>query len=75
MSLKTFAGLVGALTLVVASAAPASAEFFGCNEPRTKVSYTTGYRGHYALAPAASRRSMSQPQRRVASQWRTSQWH
>jgi hypothetical protein len=76
MAARVFAVLVGVVTLVVANVAPASAEFFGCNEPRTKVSYSSGYRSHYAQAPAASRSYTSQPsQRRVAPQWRTSQWH
>ena len=65
---------IGAV-LVVGSAAPASAEFFGCNEARTKVSYSSSaYRGHFAQAQATPRqRYASQPgriHRRVASQWR-----
>jgi hypothetical protein len=32
-----------AAVLAVAGVAPASAEFFGCKEPHTKVSYSPGY--------------------------------
>ena len=35
--------LAGAFALTAFGVAPASAEFFGCNEPRTKVSYSSGY--------------------------------
>ena len=39
--------VVGALalvtTLTAAGVAPASAEFFGCKEPHTKVTYSQGY--------------------------------
>ena len=84
MSAKALGLLVGAVTLVVASVAsvaPASAEFFGCNEPRSKVSYLSGYRSHHAQAQssptsAPRQRYTSQPsQRRYASQSRSSQWH
>ena len=81
MSAKALGLLVGAVTLVVASVAPASAEFFGCNEPRSKVSYSSGYRSHYAQAQSSQtyaprQRYTSQPsQRRYASQSRSSQWH
>lgn len=73
MTARAIGLLVGAVTLVVANVAPASAEFFGCNEPRTKVSYSSGYRSHYAQAPTLSRRMT--PQRRYVSQQRTAQWH
>jgi hypothetical protein len=76
MSAKAFGLLIGAVTLVVTSVAPASAEFFGCNEPRTKVSYSNAsYRSSFAQAPARTQRYTSQPsQRRVTSQSRF-QWH
>lgn len=68
MSAKAIGLLFGAVTLVVAGAAPASAEFFGCNEPRSKVSYSSNYRSHFAQAPAQRQRVTSQPsQRRMAS--------
>ena len=55
-----------AAVLVVGSVAPASAEFFGCNEPRTKVSYSSSnYRGHFAQAPAPRQQrytSQSEPE-------------
>lgn len=78
MSAKTFPFLVVAATLVIGSVAPASAEFFGCNEPRTKVSYSPRltYSGHYAPAPRQRyATSSSQNHRRVTSSWRSSQWH
>jgi hypothetical protein len=80
MPAKTFAfWAVSAAALVVGGIAPAKAEFFGCNEPRTKVSYSSpAYRGHYAQAQAPRQRSSnysSQSRPRVASQWRSSQWH
>lgn len=70
-------GLLAVAAVLIAGVAPASAEFFGCNEPRTKVSYSSSnYRGQYAQ-PQRQRSShySSQGQRRVASQWRSSQWH
>jgi hypothetical protein len=75
MSAKTFGLLAVVATLVAGSVAPASAEFFGCNEPRTKVSYSNAaYRGHYAQAPSSSRQRYAAPSsqnnRRMASQWR-----
>lgn len=42
--------------MIAAGVAPASAEFFGCNEPHTKVTYYRGYypqrhhATHYAFA-------------------------
>jgi hypothetical protein len=61
MSIKAFgfllvAGALVAGALVVGSVAPASAEFFGCNEPRIKVSYSSrpaAYRTHDARAHSA----------------------
>jgi hypothetical protein len=75
MSAKVFGFLIVAATLVGA-VAPASAEFFGCNEPRTKVSYSNAtYRSSFAQAPVRTQRYTSQPsQRRVAFQSRF-QWH
>ena len=74
MSAKTFGLVVVVASLITGSVAPASAEFFGCNEPRTKVSYSnSNYRGHYAQAPR-QRSSQYSSQSRVASQWRSSQW-
>lgn len=73
---KTFGFLTLAAALLVGGVAPAKAEFFGCNEPRTKVSYSSrpAYSGHYAQAPAAQRQRYappsSQTHRRMASQWR-----
>jgi hypothetical protein len=76
MSAKIVGLLLGAVTLIVATAAPASAEFFGCNEPRTKVSYSSPAYRHYAQAPVISRRYSSRPSpRRYASQPRIWQWH
>ncbi len=77
MSARAFGLLAVVAALVAGSVSPASAEFFGCNEPRTKVSYSSSrpaYGGHYAQAPAprqqryASQSGMTH--RRVASQWR-----
>ena len=82
MSIKAFGFLLVTGALVAGSVAPASAEFFGCNEPRTKVSYSSrpaAYRTHYARANyarayAAPRQRhasySSQSSRHVASQWR-----
>lgn len=77
MSAKAFGLLAVIAALVAGGVAPASAEFFGCNEPRTKVSYSpsrSAYSGHYAQAPAPrQQRYTSQSgltHRRVASQWR-----
>jgi hypothetical protein len=82
MSIKTFGLLLVTGALVAGSVAPASAEFFGCNEPRTKVSYSSrpaAYRTHdaraqFARAYVAPRQRhasySSQSGRRVASQWR-----
>ena len=75
MSPRGFGLLAVAAALVAGSVAPASAEFFGCNEPRTKVSYSSSnYRGHYAQAPAPRQQrytsQSSQSHRRMASQWR-----
>lgn len=82
MAIKAFGFLLVAGALVAGSVAPASAEFFGCNEPRTKVSYSSrpaAYRTHYAraqfarayVAPRQRHASYSsQSGRRVASQWR-----
>lgn len=68
MSSKVFGLLVGAVTLVVANVTPASAEFFGCNDAKTKVSYSSNYRSHFAQTPAQRPRFTSQPaQRRMAS--------
>jgi len=77
MSTKAFGFLLVTGALVAGSVAPASAEFFGCNEPRTKVSYSSrpsAYRTHYARAYIAPRQRhasySSQSSRHVASQWR-----
>jgi hypothetical protein len=78
MSAKAFGFLVVAGAIVIGSAAPASAEFFGCNEPRTKVSYSSrpAYSGHYAQASRQRSASYSsRSYRRVATQGRASQWH
>ena len=76
MSAKTFGLVVVVASLIAGSVAPASAEFFGCNEPRTKVSYSTrapAYRS-YARAYDAPRQQhasyYSSQSRRAASQWR-----
>jgi hypothetical protein len=39
----TLGVLAGAVALAVAGIAPASAEFFGCKDPHTKVTYSPGY--------------------------------
>jgi hypothetical protein len=39
-------GLAGGLALIAVGVAPAFAEFFGCNEPHTKVTYSPGYYPH-----------------------------
>lgn len=77
MSIKAFGFLLVTGALVAGSVAPASAEFFGCNEPRTKVSYSSrpaAYRAHHARTYVAPRQRhasySSQSGRRVASQWR-----
>jgi hypothetical protein len=78
MSAKAFGFVIVAAAIVVGSVAPASAEFFGCNEPRTKVSYSSrsAYSGHYAQAPRQRSTSYSsRSYRRVATQGRSSQWH
>jgi hypothetical protein len=41
MALKTIGYGILAAALLGAGVTPASAEFFGCNEPRTKVSYSS----------------------------------
>jgi len=41
MALKTIGSAILAATLLGAAATPASAEFFGCKEPRSKVSYSS----------------------------------
>ncbi|MCW5693562.1 MAG: hypothetical protein KIT48_14475 [Pseudolabrys sp.] len=62
MALKTIGLSIAAGALCAALVTPASAEFFGCKEPHTKVSYSssssrqafTRYsasHGHYAYAP------------------------
>lgn len=38
--------LAGSAALIAAGVAPASAEFFGCNEPHTKITYSPGYYPH-----------------------------
>jgi hypothetical protein len=72
-------GLLAVAATLIAGVAPASAEFFGCNEPRTKVSYSNAaYRSHYAQAQSSqvyTQRQRYSSQRRYASQSRTSQWH
>jgi hypothetical protein len=77
MAIKAFGFLLVSGALVAGSVAPASAEFFGCNEPRTKVSYSsrpTAYRTQYARTYVAPRQRhasySSQSGRRVATQWR-----
>lgn len=73
---KIFGLLTVAVALLAGGVAPASAEFFGCKEPRTTVSYSSrpsAYRTHYAHAPAPRQRYAtysSQSHRRMASQWR-----
>ena len=77
MAMKAFGFLVVAGALVAGSVAPASAEFFGCNEPRTKVSYSSPRPGAYRTSStrtyAAPRQRhatySSQSNRRFASQW------
>lgn len=76
MAMKAFGFLVVAAALVAGSVAPASAEFFGCNEPRAKVSYSTrpaAYRTSSTRTYAAPRQRhatySSQSNRRFASQW------
>ncbi len=71
--------LAGILT--VAGVAPASAEFFGCNEPRTKVSYSRGYfppkqsTNRYTHEFAAQRtRHVTTSQRPAARTYRTERW-
>jgi hypothetical protein len=77
MSAKAFGFLVVAGAIDIGSAAPASAEFFGCNEPRTKVSYSSrpAYSGHYAPASRQRVTHSDRSYRRVATQGRSSQWH
>lgn len=77
MSIKPFGFLLVTGVLVAGSVAPASAEFFGCNEPRTKISYSSrpaAYHMNYARAYAAPRQRhatySSHSNRGVASQWR-----
>ncbi|WP_137046503.1 hypothetical protein [Pseudolabrys sp. FHR47] len=41
MALKLFGSAILAAALTGAAATPASAEFFGCKEPRSKVSYSS----------------------------------
>jgi hypothetical protein len=73
MSIKTFGLLLVTGALVAGSVAPASAEFFGCNEPRTKVSYSSrpaAYRTHDAraqFARAQFARAYVAPRQRHAS--------
>jgi len=76
-AMKAFGFLVVAGVLVAGSVLPASAEFFGCNEPRTKVSYSSprpsAYRTSFTRSYAVPRQRhaaySSQSQRRFASQW------
>ncbi len=66
-------GLLAVAAVLIAGVAPASAEFFGCNEPRSKVSYSSSnYRSHYAQAsaPRQQRTTSQSSHRRLASQWR-----
>ena len=77
MTIKAFGFLVVAGTLILGGVMPASAEFFGCNEPRSKVSYSSrpAYSSHYAQAPRQRYTTYSsQSYRRVATQGRSSQW-
>jgi hypothetical protein len=73
MAIRAFGFLLVTGALVAGSVAPASAEFFGCNEPRTKVSYSsrpTAYRTHDAraqFARAHSERVYVAPRQRDAS--------
>lgn len=57
MALKrlTLGVLAGAVALSVAGIAPASAEFFGCKEPNTKVTYSPGYSPKRHVARADTR--------------------
>ena len=41
MALKLIGSAILAAALIGAAATPASAEFFGCKEPRSKVSYSS----------------------------------
>lgn len=41
MAFRTIGSAILAAALVAAAATPASAEFFGCKEPRSKVSYSS----------------------------------
>ncbi|HWK98281.1 MAG TPA: hypothetical protein VNR39_22920 [Pseudolabrys sp.] len=41
MVLRTIGSAILAAALIGAAATPASAEFFGCKEPRSKVSYSS----------------------------------
>ncbi len=41
MALKSIGSAILAAALIGAAATPASAEFFGCKEPRSKVSYSS----------------------------------
>ncbi len=43
LSRLTLGVLAGCLALMAAGIAPASAEFFGCKDPHTKVTYSPGY--------------------------------
>jgi hypothetical protein len=57
---------------------PAAAEFFGCNEPHTKVIYSPGYypkRPDYRSAYAAQRqRHTNYSSRRSAARYRPTWW-
>jgi hypothetical protein len=57
--------LAGSLGLIVTAVTPASAEFFGCSEPHTKVSYSPGYYPQHA-APRYSRHYTPQRSRHTA---------
>lgn len=69
--------LAAAAAIAAYGVAPASAEFFGCKEPHTKVTYSPGYFGakrssnRYTHEFAAQRSRHAQPSyRRQPDRWR-----
>jgi hypothetical protein len=73
--------LAGSLALLAAGVAPASAEFFGCKEPHTTVTYSPGYYPHRPVArnirhfSAPRSRHAAYSMRRVDRRYRTDWWH
>lgn len=57
MAMKTIGTAILAAALVGAAVTPASAEFFGCKEPRNKVSYSSSADRQAFQAYARSHRS------------------